>query len=72
MNQARIKRDIIVIGASVGGVQALQSLCARLPSDLPAIVGVVIHRSPWYSSDIEGIYTVLDRFVSEKRMPVRC
>ncbi len=56
MNQARIKRDIIVIAASTGGVPALQSLCARLPSDLPAIVGVVIHRSPWYFSNIESIY----------------
>jgi two-component system chemotaxis response regulator CheB len=56
MNQAQIKRDVIVIGASQGGVQALKALCSRLPSDLPAIVGVVIHRSPWYRSDIEAIY----------------
>ena len=56
MNEARIKRDVIVIGASRGGVHALQHLCARLPKDLPAIVGVVIHRSPWYASNIEAIY----------------
>lgn len=56
MNERCIKRDIIVIGASAGGVEALKQLCARLPSDLPAIIGVVIHRSPWYQSNIAAIY----------------
>ena len=34
----------------------MQKLCAALPGDLPAVVGVVIHRSPWYHSDISAIY----------------
>src|SRR4051812_49425227 len=39
-------RDIIVIGASAGGVQALQELAKGLPHDLPAAVFVVVHTSP--------------------------
>ena len=37
------KRDIIVIGASAGGVQALTNLVADLPADLPAAVFIVLH-----------------------------
>jgi two-component system chemotaxis response regulator CheB len=39
-------KDIIVIGASAGGVDALSRLCAALPADLPAAVFVVQHLSP--------------------------
>ena len=35
--------DIIVIGASAGGIEALSQLVARLPADLPASVFVVVH-----------------------------
>ncbi|SLM48112.1 Chemotaxis response regulator protein-glutamate methylesterase (fragment) [Nitrospira japonica] len=55
-DQASSRRNVIVIGASLGGVNALQYLCANLPSDLPATVGVVIHRSPWWVSNIPAIY----------------
>ena len=41
-----IKRDVIVIGASAGGVMALSKLFASLPEGLPALIGVVLHRSP--------------------------
>jgi len=36
-------RDTIVIGASAGGVQALSTLVAALPPDLPAAVFIVLH-----------------------------
>lgn len=36
-------RDTIVIGASAGGVQALSTLVASLPKDLPAAVFIVLH-----------------------------
>jgi two-component system chemotaxis response regulator CheB len=35
--------DIIVIGASAGGVQALTELIRELPADLPAAIFVVLH-----------------------------
>jgi two-component system, chemotaxis family, protein-glutamate methylesterase/glutaminase len=38
--------DIIVIGASVGGVEALSNLVAQFPEDLPATIFVVQHVTP--------------------------
>jgi two-component system chemotaxis response regulator CheB len=37
--------DIIVIGGSAGGVEALSTILADLPTDLPAAVCVVLHQS---------------------------
>jgi two-component system, chemotaxis family, protein-glutamate methylesterase/glutaminase len=39
-------KDIIVIGSSAGGVEALSRLCASLPADLPATVFIAQHLSP--------------------------
>jgi two-component system, chemotaxis family, protein-glutamate methylesterase/glutaminase len=38
--------DIIVIGASVGGVEALPRLIGSLPADLPTSLFVVLHTAP--------------------------
>jgi len=35
--------DIIVVGASAGGIDPLQQLCQDLPADLPAAVFIVVH-----------------------------
>jgi two-component system chemotaxis response regulator CheB len=43
--------DIIVIGTSAGGVEALTELVSHLPSSLPAAMFVVIHL-PIYSSSV--------------------
>ena len=40
------RRDIIVIGGSAGGVDALMRICGGLPADLPASILVVQHISP--------------------------
>src|SRR5262245_38875323 len=38
--------DIIVIGTSAGGVEALRELTQGLPPDLPAAIFVVLHVPP--------------------------
>ena len=48
-------RDTIVIGASAGGVQALITLVAGLPHDLPAAVFIVLHISANSPSLLPGI-----------------
>ena len=43
-------RDIICIGASAGGVEAMLGIARGLPSDLPASVFMVLHISPYARS----------------------
>jgi two-component system, chemotaxis family, protein-glutamate methylesterase/glutaminase len=38
--------DVVVIGASLGGVSALQKLVRELPEDLPAAILIVLHIAP--------------------------
>ena len=42
MNDAQIARDIIVIGASAGGVEATQTLLSQIPPSIPAATS-----GPW-------------------------
>ncbi len=39
-------RNIIVMGASAGGVEAFQELTARLAPDIPAAIFIVLHLAP--------------------------
>jgi two-component system chemotaxis response regulator CheB len=41
-----VNHDILLLGASAGGVDALATLCRGLPGDLPAAVLVVQHIAP--------------------------
>ncbi|HET6282939.1 MAG TPA: chemotaxis protein CheB, partial [Polyangia bacterium] len=43
---ARPMRDIVVVGASQGGVDALSRLVAGLPADFPGSVFIVLHTLP--------------------------
>lgn len=49
------RRDIVVIGASAGGVPALQRLVKLLPADFPAAVFVVLHIWPNSPSSLPEI-----------------
>jgi two-component system chemotaxis response regulator CheB len=50
-----LKHDIVVIGASAGGVEAIKELVSLLPPGLPAVILIVVHLSaerPSYMADI--------------------
>ncbi len=40
------KQDIFVVGASAGGVEALQQLVSQLPADFPGALFIVLHIPP--------------------------
>jgi chemotaxis response regulator CheB len=50
--------DIIVIGASAGGVQPARTLLSLLPAEIPAAVFIVLHRPP--SLFVDPLPAVLD------------
>src|SRR4051812_21693331 len=58
MSPGMATKDIVVVGASAGGMAALERLVAGLPRDLPAAVFIVWHLSP-------GVRTVLPALLSK-------
>lgn len=51
INTEKRTRDVVVIGASAGGIEAVIEVLSQLPADLPATIGVVIHRGARSTSD---------------------
>ncbi|HEX7238320.1 MAG TPA: chemotaxis protein CheB [Gammaproteobacteria bacterium] len=48
-------RDVIVVGASAGGIRALKEVLAGLPRDLPAATLAVVHIPPYATSALPVI-----------------
>jgi len=72
INPQRIKRDVIVIGGSAGGLEVLLRVFEELPPSFPAAIGVVLHRSPHglgYMASLLGRRAPLPVFDAEAGMP---
>jgi two-component system chemotaxis response regulator CheB len=52
MNEEGLVRDVFVVGAAAGGIEAILDVFHRLPADLPAVIAVALHRSPRYASQL--------------------
>ena len=50
-----LARDVILIGASAGGVQAIGKVLSELPSDLGAAVAVTLHRGR-HASGLKDVF----------------
>jgi two-component system chemotaxis response regulator CheB len=73
INAERIKRDVIAIRASAGGVEPLTDLLERLPPNLPATVAIVLHRSPYHDTSLPlvlGRHALLSVLEPADRDPV--
>lgn len=65
--------DLIVVGGSAGGIQAMSELLAGLPANLPAAVTLVLHMPPNRPSllpDLFGRYCKLPVKEAEDKEPI--
>ena len=60
-------RDIVVIGASAGGIRALRTVLCDIPAALPATIAIVQHRSPFHRDSLARV--IADGSPHEVREP---
>jgi two-component system chemotaxis response regulator CheB len=66
LGKQQLSTDIVVIGISTGGPQALRFLIPRLPRDLPVPIAIVLHMPPGYTELFaHGLNDLSDLDVSE-------
>lgn len=59
--QKTVKRDIVIIGSSAGGLPALMEIVASLPPNFPAAVLIVQHIPPY---SVSNLHQILNRLGS--------
>lgn len=57
-------RDVILIGGSQGSIAAVRTLLAGLAPRFKAAIGITVHRSPTFVSQLSGV------FASSSKLPV--
>jgi two-component system chemotaxis response regulator CheB len=63
LNASSVVRDVLVMGASAGGIRAVSRLLRGLPEGLDVIKALVLHRSPYASS---SLVEVLERLSGQR------
>ena len=66
VNGARKVPVVVAIGASAGGVQALQNLFSGIPQDTGAAFIVVVHLDPQHRSELSAIVAARTAFLADR------
>jgi chemotaxis response regulator CheB len=59
----RFRCSVVVIAASTGGLAAISTILAALPSDFPAAIAIVQHRAPQPSTMLESLLSRVTQLV---------